>query len=105
MGALTEIRQVASGLLVCVLSDIEHLLVLFSSSHHALLLADQLYHARLYIDSCSPRANTSFEKKNKIKQPKNSSSEIPYQLAAVTWMAQLRQRFFFNLAYSFLGEA
>jgi len=46
-----------------------------------------------------------FEQKIKIKQPKNSSFEIPYQLAAVTWMAQLRQRFFFNLAYSFLGEA
>ena len=31
-----------------------------------------------------------FEQKTKIKQPKNSSSEIPYQLAAVTRMAQLR---------------
>jgi hypothetical protein len=31
-----------------------------------------------------------FEQKTKIKQLKNSSSEIPYQLAAVTRMAQLR---------------
>ncbi len=31
-----------------------------------------------------------FEQKIKIKQPKNSSSEISYQLAAVTRMAQLR---------------
>lgn len=31
-----------------------------------------------------------FEQKIKIKQPKNSSSEIPYQLAAMTRMAQLR---------------
>ena len=45
-----------------------------------------------------------FEQKIKIKQPKNSSSEIPYQLAAVTWMAQLSQCFFFNLSYSLLAE-
>ena len=31
-----------------------------------------------------------FEQKIKIKQPKNSSSEIPYQLATMTRMAQLR---------------
>ena len=46
-----------------------------------------------------------FEQKIKINQPKDSSSEMPYQLAAVTRMAQLSQCFFFNLAYSFLGEA
>ena len=90
------IRQVASGHPLCVLSGIEHLLI---------LLPNQLCHGKLYVGSNAPTAKTSFEKKNKIEQPKNSSSEIPYQLAAMTWMAQLRQRFFFNLAYSFLGEA
>ena len=45
-----------------------------------------------------------FEQKIRIKQPENSSSEIPYQLAAVTWMAQLSQCFFFNLAYSLPAE-
>jgi len=31
-----------------------------------------------------------FKQKTKIKQPKNSSSKIPYQLTAMTRMAQLR---------------
>ena len=45
-----------------------------------------------------------FEQKVKIRQPKNPSSEIPYQLAAMTGMAKLSQCFFLNLAYSLLGE-